>query len=155
MKGQRGFSLIELLIVVAIILTIAAIAIPNLMRSRQAANEASAISTVRMFTSAEVMYFSMYPNVGYTCTLSDLGPYGGGGPTQNAAGLIDSVLATGKKSQYQITLSNCNGAPATTFFVNADPIGGGGVRKFCSSQPGVVRYDPGNGVCTDNSLPIQ
>ncbi len=154
MKREKGFSLIELLIVVAIILVIAAIAIPNLMRSRQAANEASAVNSVRTLTSAEVMYSALYPQVGYTCTLTHLGPYVGA-PSETAAGLIDGVLASGQKTQYTFTLSNCNGNPATTFFINADPVGGGGIRKFCSSQPGVIHYDPGSGVCVETSGILQ
>ncbi len=153
-KRQKGFSLIELLIVVAIILVIAAIAIPNLMRSRQSANEASAVNSVRTLTSAEVMYAAVYPQVGYTCNLTDMGPYVGA-PSEVAAGLIDGVLASGQKASYAFTLGNCNGNPATTFFVTGAPVGGGGVRKFCSSQPGVIHYDPGPGVCTDASAVLQ
>lgn len=153
MRKQEGFSLIELLIVVTIILIIAAIAIPNMMRSRKAANESSAISSVRTFTSAEVMYSSLYPHMGYTCDRIRLGPYVGA-PSENAAGLIDSVLASGEKAGYKFTLSNCNGTPAVTFFVTAEPLDGIG-RKFCSSQPGVIHYDPGSGTCTDSSPALQ
>src|SRR5271157_5856051 len=99
-KSTKGFSLIELLIVVAIILIIAAIAIPNLLRSRIAANQASAVGSLRTLNTAEITYSSTF-NVGFTQTLAYLGPGGlaaGASPNSTAAGLIDSVLAFGLKS---------------------------------------------------------
>jgi type IV pilus assembly protein PilA len=153
MRKHYGFSLIELLIVVAVILIIAAIAVPNLLRARRAANEASAATSVRTLTSAEVTYAATYPAVGYTCELTHLGPYVGS-PTEDAAGLIDDVLAAGSKANYDFSLTNCVGTPAVSFFVSAVPEPGG-VRKFCSDNTGVVRFDPGAGDCTAASSPLK
>src|SRR5437016_10589859 len=101
MRKQKGFSLIELLIVVAIILIIAAIAIPNLLRSRIAANEASAVGSIRTLNTAQVTYSSTYPDQGFTCTLTNFQPPSGtASASSTAAGLVDTVLASGVKSGY-------------------------------------------------------
>ena len=106
-KSSKGFSLIELLIVVAIILIIAAIAIPNLLRSRIAANQASAVGSLRTLNTAEITYSSTY-NTGFTATMTYLAPptsTTNTNPTSTAAGLIDSVLALGSKSGYSFVYS--------------------------------------------------
>ena len=99
-KSSKGFSLIELLIVVAIILIIAAIAIPNLLRSRIAANQASAVGSLRTLNTSEVTYSSTF-NVGFSVDLQSLAPTAtaAANPTSTAAGLIDSVLAGGIKER--------------------------------------------------------
>jgi type IV pilus assembly protein PilA len=146
MRKQKGFSLIELLIVVAIILIIAAIAIPNLMRARIAANESSAASQLRTLNTAEVSYVTQYPAQGY----GDLGQLGGAIPCTPAvasACLIDDSLATdyagnGKSGyHFSVTLSGNQNAmyTATAYPIS---IGSTGVNSFCAVEDGVVRKDP-------------
>ena len=156
-KSSKGFSLIELLIVVAIILIIAAIAIPNLLRSRIAANQASAVGSLRTLNTAEITYSSTY-NVGFTYTLTYLQPpTGTANPTSTAAGLIDEVLAGGSKSGY--TFAYTPGASDSTnrintYFITATPITSStGTNYYYTDQSGVIRQNS-TAVASSGDSPI-
>jgi type IV pilus assembly protein PilA len=144
-NNSRGFSLIELLIVVAIILIIAAIAIPNFLRARISANQASAVASLRSLNTAEISYSSTY-NTGYTATLGYLAPpTAGGSATSTAAGLIDSVLGSGSKSGYNFiyspALADYTGK-INTFGIVAAPISTStGTNYYYTDQSGVIRQN--------------
>jgi type IV pilus assembly protein PilA len=142
-----GFSLVELLIVVAIILVIAAIAIPNLLRAKISANEASAANSVRKIATAEVAYSTSYPNVGFAPSLVELGGALPCTPSSNTACILDSVLSSGSKSGYQFVAVGVNqsGTTNSAFVVGSAPLSYNitGVRDFCIITDGVLRIDPG------------
>jgi type IV pilus assembly protein PilA len=148
-RRQLGFSLIELLIVVAIIIVIITFALPKLTQPTIQANEASAINSIATIQKAQVMYASRYPMQGFTCTLSSLGPPPQGqSASTGAADMIDGRLAAGAKDGYTFSISGCTTAgrsnTAVTYQVTATPIAPGqtGIRAFCSDQSGNKKYDP-------------
>lgn len=154
MRRQKGFSLIELLIVVAIILVIAAIAIPSLIRARISANESSSAACIRQISTAQIGYAASYPLVGYAASLTALGPGSGNsacpgsGPTSANACILDGVLATGNKSGYQFSSAgDAAGGPSpnTEYFSASAPMSYNvtGTKNYCIATDGVLRVTVG------------
>jgi type IV pilus assembly protein PilA len=155
---QAGFTLMELLIVMSVILILMAVAIPNYMNMRSQANETAAMEELRTLNSAEIQYETDYPANGFACNLAQLGgDPKSGAPSAQAAQLIPQDLAGGYKSGYLFAITNCtkvnvnNQDVYTSFEVTAVPqsVGKTGHRGFCMDQTGEVKADPAGGTnCT-------
>ena len=156
----NGFTLMELLIVIAIILILMLMAIPTFGTLKKRANETSAINSVQAITKAEIEYESTYPANGYACSLTALGgDPSAGPPTPAAAQILNGDLISGFKSGYVFKIGNCTKISAsgtdrvTGYMITAVPetVGKTGDRGFCSDQFGTIKYDPKGGTdCTQN-----
>jgi len=141
---RNGFTLVELLVLVALILIVAAIMVPNLLRSRIAGNQASAVGSVRTINTAQITYASTFPKRGFPCDLSLLGPSPMGTVTDASAGLIDDGLAKGSKSGYVYAfIGPCkqNAARVTVGYkLLATPISpSAGTQSYCTDETGVIK----------------
>ena len=153
MRNQKGFSLIELLLVVAVILIISAIAIPSFLRSRMRANEANTVASLRVIGTGAVAYSSSYLNLGYPAQLVNLGGANPCTPAPSQACLVDNSLAQGLKDGYQFQFTGDGLTPSYSFTLTATPqvVGSSGQNMFCTDQTAVVRYDPTGAGCNSAS----
>jgi type IV pilus assembly protein PilA len=156
-KNQKGFSLIELLIVVAILLIISAIAIPSYLRSRMQANEASAVGSVRMINTAAMTYSSTYVDVGFPANMADMGGANPCSATSTSACILEEMLSQGTKSGYSFVWTGDGASPSIAYALTATPliVGGSGQRMFCTDQTGVIRNELSGAGCNASSSPVQ
>ena len=141
-RANSGFSLIELLIVVAVILVIGAIAIPNYLQAKIRANEAAAVANMRTIVSAQALYNTMFPEVGYAPDVKSLGSDGSNSALPTAAGLIGNDLAVAGHGYLLTIAARSNGQENIGFTVYGRPTVAGitGRRGFCADESGVVTY---------------
>ena len=145
MQRERGFTLIELVIVLGIILVIAAVAIPSVIGAKIKANETSAIAAIKTIETAQASYETTYPTLGYASSLAELGGPDSCKPAPENACLIDEVLTDGEKSGYVFTVVSNRPArgAATSYVVAAAPLNYNrtGARRFCATEKNLVRWD--------------
>ena len=155
---EAGFTLMELLIVISIILILMLMAVPTIGSLKKRANETSAVNSLQTIVTAEIMYENTYPRKGFTCSLTALGgDRASGQPTSDAAQLIQQDLTLGNKDGYNFTITKCVKAGSGTEYVKAytvtavpETVGRTGDRGFCIDQDGgSPKYDPAGGTnCT-------
>jgi len=159
---EAGFTLMELLIVISIIIILTLIAIPNMINLKANANETSALESLRAIQEAQAQYNSTYPQDGYACSLTALGGSNASGPpSAQSAHLLPQDLASGVKSGYTFKITNCtkvtvnNHDQYTGYEITAVPqsVGKTGHRGFCVDSEGGIKYDPKGG--TNCTVPIQ
>ena len=160
--SEAGFTLMELLIVISIMIILMLIAIPNMLNLKEHANETSALESLRAIQEAETQYNATYPSYGYACSLAALGGEGKSGPpTAQSAQLLPNDLASGEKSGYTFKITNCtkttvnNHDMYTSYEVTAVPqaVGKTGHRGFCLDMAGNIKSDPHGG--TNCTVPLQ
>jgi prepilin-type N-terminal cleavage/methylation domain-containing protein len=140
----RGFSLVEALVVVMIILVIAAIAIPSMLQARIRANEGAAVASIHTIQTAQTLYFNAYPQVGYAARLADLGSHGSNcespGKT-NACIIMDDALAGGLKNGYMFEILTDGNTPAMSYTITATPESAGSTGRctYSSTSSGGVQ----------------
>jgi type IV pilus assembly protein PilA len=161
-QGEAGFTLMELLIVISIMLILMLIAIPNMLNLKSEANETSAIQSLRAIHEAEIQYNTAYPANGYACSLTALGGSSSSGPPNpQDAQLLQPDLASGQKSGYTFNVTNCtkttvnNQDMYTSFEATAVPqaVGKTGHNGYCLDMTGEIKKDPTGG--TNCTVPIQ
>jgi type IV pilus assembly protein PilA len=158
-RHESGFTLVELLIVMSVILIIISLALPGMQAVIRKANETSAIASLRTLNQMEGEYNSNYPQHGFACSLTTLGgKIGSGPPTPEAAQLIGEDLASGSKSGYTFTITGCNKTTINnidqynSYQINAVPnsVGHSGNRGFCTDENAQIHFDPKGGTnCTE------
>jgi type IV pilus assembly protein PilA len=160
-RREAGFTLMELLIVISIMLILMLIAIPNMLNLKAQANETSAIQSLRAIYQAQVQFNTNYPANGYACALGALGGSTSAAPSPTSAQLLQPDLAAGQKSGYTFAITNCtkttvnNQDMYTSYEATAVPqaVGKTGHRGFCIDITGEIKADPAGG--TNCTVPLQ